>query len=318
MKTISKYYWIPFVALLLQACGGGTKTILGRQGSEKTVPFDAYISETAKKRADVKGRVKSVTFQITETSEKDTASFAEWFKNKGLSLQAMVYHDEPSMQCLSDFKVVDWAKKYLKHEANNRTYFLSHVVQQEGYVLFFYGNPPDALHIVTNISLLVVRDVNTEALRYSLEFTPYGMAPEYIARDKDYVFQSARWAFIEAGVLYIEHAHWRYSESSKGKNAYISAIDLQRNELLWRSQPLVANAVNFVMMEDIILCGYGYTREGAKVYALDKQTGEVVGQLELCQPDALEKKHIEYLMLKGSTLYAKLFDGTEYSIAIRR
>jgi hypothetical protein len=40
---------------------------------------------------------------------------------------------------------------------------------------------------------------------------------------------------------------------------YMSAIDREERKLLWRSPALVANAANFVLLNDTIVSGYGFT-----------------------------------------------------------
>lgn len=315
MKNI--LYWAVFWLFASSlGCTSGAKLV---NTKDNKTPFDRFVSENAKKRAETRGKAKPVTFSLASKSEKDTTSVVNWFKKNSLEIKAVSFHDESATACLAEVgKIPSWAGKYISYEVNGKKYHLSHAVEQEGYVLLFYGNPPDMLHIVSNISLLVVRDVNTETVRYSLDMSLYGMAPEYVERDKEHVFQSVRWAYIEAGVLYMENAHWRYAESSKGKNAFISAIDLQRSELLWRSKPLVGNAVNFSVLGDVIISAYGYMREGAKVYAIDKQDGNVVGELELEPADALAKRHPHYAILKGNQLFIKAADGTEYVVDVRR
>lgn len=313
---------LPLLCLLLSGCFAFAQSskMLAKviYTKEKIVPFEAYVSELSQKRSEVRGKAKPVHFEIIEQIERDSLNRAAWLEKYQLSIPAKVYHDEPALQCMQGQGLPAWVDKYVRQENNGRNYYLSHALQQEGYVLFFYGDSPDALHIVHNIALLVVRDAQSEAVRYAVDFNPVGMAPEYIQRDKQHVFQSIRWAYVEAGILYVENAHWRYAESSKGKNAYISAIDLSKGEMLWRSKPLVSNSVNFVVLDDVIVCGYGYTREGAKLFALDKQNGAIVGELELAEPDPLGKKHIEYIFFKNGRLHVKLFDRSEFTVGIQR
>jgi hypothetical protein len=49
--------------------------------------------------------------------------------------------------------------------------------------------------------------------------------------------------------------------ADKGRNAYLSAIDLGTKKTLWRSPALVANARTFVVTGDHIVAGYGFTAE---------------------------------------------------------
>ena len=81
------------------------------------------------------------------------------------------------------------------------------------------------------------------------------------------------------GILYVETAHPTYAKSSYGRNAYVSAIDVKKRKLLWRSPALVANAAHFVLLNDTIVSGYGFTAEPDYLYALDRATGKVKGRL---------------------------------------
>ena len=81
------------------------------------------------------------------------------------------------------------------------------------------------------------------------------------------------------GTLYVETAHQTYARSSYGRNGYVSAIDPKKRKLLWRSPALVANADNFVLLNDTIVSGYGFTAEPDYLYAIDRATGRVKGRL---------------------------------------
>jgi hypothetical protein len=116
----------------------------------------------------------------------------------------------------------------------------------------------------------------------------------------------------------VENAHWRYANSSYGHNAYITAIDVNKQDILWRSEPLVANAVNFEVLDQVIVCSYGFLREGAWVYALDKLSGQKVGEIKLTTDDEkLTKKHPEYIFCKGQNVFLKTFDGSEYVLRMQ-
>lgn len=62
-------------------------------------------------------------------------------------------------------------------------------------------------------------------------------------------------------MLYVETAHSTYGATSGGRTAYIAAIATATGKVLWRSPALVANARSFVLAGDVIVAGYGFTRE---------------------------------------------------------
>lgn len=87
-----------------------------------------------------------------------------------------------------------------------------------------------------------------------------------------------RHAKIIDDTLYIEISHWGYA-SEEPNNAYIVAIDLNTNEVIFRSEPLVANGFNFQIVDDTIICGYGFTAEPDYICLLDRYTGKTVEKI---------------------------------------
>jgi hypothetical protein len=73
---------------------------------------------------------------------------------------------------------------------------------------------------------------------------------------------------------------------------------LRSKDVIWRSQPLVANSQNFQVIEDAIVCGYGFADEADYLYILDKRTGAVRERLPL--PSAPR-----YIMRKGNKLFVR-------------
>jgi hypothetical protein len=72
----------------------------------------------------------------------------------------------------------------------------------------------------------------------------------------------------------------------------VSAVDLVRKRTLWRSPALVANARTFVVTGNLIVAGYGFTREPDFLYLLDRRTGKVVDRLELpTAPEIVELRN---------------------------
>lgn len=81
----------------------------------------------------------------------------------------------------------------------------------------------------------------------------------------------------------------------------MSAIDVARKRTLWRSPALVANARTFVVTGDLIVSGYGFTREPDFLYLLDRRTGKVLDRLEL--PTAPE-----VIRLRDGRLHVRTYD----------
>jgi hypothetical protein len=93
----------------------------------------------------------------------------------------------------------------------------------------------------------------------------------------------------------------KYAWPPRGLNGYLNAIDLKTKKLLWRSPTQVANAEDFVMLNTVLVSGYGFTDEPDYLYAISRKTGRVVARLPL--PNAPE-----HITRRGSTLYVRTYD----------
>jgi hypothetical protein len=109
-------------------------------------------------------------------------------------------------------------------------------------------------------------------------------------------------------MLYVSNFHRTYARSSKGANAYLTAIDLATHRIVWRSQPLVANANNFVVVGDTIVSGYGFTAEPDYLYVVNKHTGSILQRLPV-------KSGPEYLVRRDDRLFVRTYD-TDYLLRI--
>lgn len=305
-------FTIVTLTMLLAGCGSVKLTSVSRP------TFDKHYTSKSVTDALSQQPPRTVTFKLAE-EKTDSLPFAEsckaWFADNGVNIKAMTYHDGFEMVPLRNMRVESaWISKYKTHATKEKTYHLSHVVEQDHVVLFFYGDIPNEFRVINNVSLLVVRDKLSEKVKMALNFKEFAYSPDFVENVKDYVYQDLLWAYVDMDRLYVSHAHWTYSSTTKEQNGYITAISLKDKKILWRTAPKVANAINFVVAGDMLLSAYGYTREGAKVFAIDKNTGKIAGELTLA-PERSGKKHIEYIYNKGNTVYLKAFDNTAYKVS---
>ena len=117
--------------------------------------------------------------------------------------------------------------------------------------------------------------------RWAYDFRRYAWPPKIAPGEREFVYEETVFAKEAAGVLFVETAHSTYAKSSSGQNAYLNAVDLKTRKLRWRSPALVANAGNFVLLNDTIVSGYGFTDEPDYLYAIDRATGRMKGRLLL-------------------------------------
>lgn len=143
---------------------------------------------------------------------------------------------------------------------------------------------------------------------FILDFSDYRFANDFKESDKDFAEQRIRYIQVEDGILYFSIGHLTYAETSP-HNAYVAAVDLAEKKLLWKSQPLVSNASQFVIAGDVILCGYGFTAEPDYLYQLDRKSGQVIAQLPI-------KSKADYLILKDQVLYVRTYN-TDYTFQVQ-
>ncbi len=146
---------------------------------------------------------------------------------------------------------------------------------------------------------------------FAFDFSLYEWPTEFQRQEQEFVKMALRWALVDGKTLYVAHAHSTYAKSSNGFNAYLTAIDIASGRVLWRSQPLVSNAGNFVLHGDALISGYGFTQEKDYLYVINRADGRVVQQLPV-------RSGPDYLVAKGfDRLYVRTYD-TDYVFELRR
>ena len=89
---------------------------------------------------------------------------------------------------------------------------------------------------------------------------------------------------------------------------FMFAYDLEDNKLLWRSADQTYNSMNFIVKDNVIPCGYGFTSEDDYLYQLDLHTGEILSSLKL-------KKQPDLLVYQDHMLYVHTY-SYNYTIEI--
>ncbi len=156
---------------------------------------------------------------------------------------------------------------------------------------------------------LIITDPSVSKVRDVLDFRSYMLSKRYKKADRSFVTQSINWVMQDENTLYVSSGHRTYARSSRGMNAYISALRLKDYKLLWRSRPLVSNSRNFVIVGDLIITGYGFTAEPDFLFALDKHTGRVLAKKKL-------KTGPDFILWRDNKLYVRTYD-MDYVFAIK-
>ncbi|WP_026506692.1 RsiV family protein [Butyrivibrio sp. MC2013] len=122
---------------------------------------------------------------------------------------------------------------------------------------------------------LNISDAVTGRPLYSFDLNSLMNSADAITGTASADVQFIRCAKIYESVLYVSFGHNGYA-SVEPRSNYIAAISLETGELLWKSEPLVSNARNFLVIGDAIICGYGFTAEPDYIYVLDLGDGSKV------------------------------------------
>ena len=239
-------------------------------------PFDYYLSNNAVAKNTMPIKLKQI--KATSNNIIDTQ---DWFLQNNL----------PNLEetKLRDTRPPD----HLPSSYQN--YMLTDLIDSGEYSLLVYGK-----NFASNAFLFIWSKEKNEFTQ-GYNFETYNYSPTYVKLDKEFIEQQITWATIENNILYISHTHMTYAASSHNMNAYITAIDLNTNEILWRSKPLVSNSRNFVIHGDFIITGYGFTAEPDFLFILDKWTGKVINTIKL-------KSGPEYIIEKDNQLFVRTYD----------
>ena len=168
--------------------------------------------------------------------------------------------------------------------------------------------PPGLLAIYGGRYILVsepgtTRTLDADAYLHSPHDRPNYMRDTFSDADyADLIAQKTTWAARRGALLYFQNNHETYAADSGHYTAFVSAFDVARGALRWRSRPLIARARNFVVVGDAIVAAYGMTREPDFVYVIDAATGVVVQAVPI--PSAPG-----WLAVQGDRLFVQCYDG---------
>lgn len=244
-------------------------------------PFSYYLSDQVnyKKNHSIKLKMKS-------SKPNNITDDEEWFQKNKLLMNT---YEVPNPYSNSLGNLPDGI------EANWKDLMITAAFYDKNYIYCTYGSNFAEGYILN------IYDAKSLEMIYSMDFSDYRYSPSYVKTDYEFIQQKINWAQIKDNILYISHSHDTYAKSSKGMNAYITAIDLKDMSILWRTKALVSNAANFVIVNDIILCGYGFTAESDYLYQVDKCTGKVLNKITL-------KSGPTYIINKGKSIYVRTYN----------
>ncbi|MDD3172511.1 MAG: hypothetical protein PHF63_02385 [Herbinix sp.] len=248
----------------------------------ETPPFHFYKSDNT-----IKKEIQPITLEMKSCEPNKIIDEDEWFINNNLSLDTFQVPNafQNNNGNLPDNIAVNWNGLII-----TKSFF------DDSYIYCTYGSDYSEGYILN------IYDVKTFQLVYTYDFSAYRYSPEYIEEDYDFIQQKINWAVIKDDILYISHSHNTYANSSKQMNAYITAIDFTDQSIVWRTDALVCNSYNFVIIDDVIVCGYGFTDEPDYLYQVNIHTGEILEKLLL-------KTAPSYFIKKDNILYVRTYNA---------
>lgn len=253
-------------------------------------PFHYYISEKAKETITEN---KPIQLNVVSSKTNQITDEEQWFVSNNITLNTYLEFNDPvtnngeNSPNNSDF----WENLYA-----------TKVIYDDSYIYCIYGAN------YTEGYILNIYDAKTMKLVYSLDFLNYKYAPEYIAEHYEFIQQKLNWAAIKEDVLYVSYSHNTYAKSSNDMNAFITAIDLSSMEIIWNTDALVSNSYNFLIVNDTIICGYGFTNEEDFLYQINISSGEIQDKIPL-------KSAPSYIIKKDNTLFVRTYN-TDYELKI--
>lgn len=251
-------------------------------------PFGFYSSD---KITDKEGQ--AIQLKLLTDEPNNIIDEEEWFIENDLTLDA-----NPVFGIMEDSAANE--PNEIDQEVNGLG--ITSIFRDESYTYSTYG---------ANFAegyILNIYEVQTNKKLYSLDFSNYRYSAEYVEADYDYIQQKVNWAAIKDNILYVSNSHNTYAKSSKGMNAYITAIDLNDMSIIWRTDALVSNSRNFQMIGDVIICGYGFTDEDDFLYQIDAYNGKVLEKTPL-------KSAPSVIIEKDNILYVRTYN-TDYKFEI--
>ena len=153
----------------------------------------------------------------------------------------------------------------------------------EEYNVVYYGTPYsswDGKPFGVSPTLILITSPSMDEVISAIDFSKFSVDAFSKPEDAKYTDISVWEVQIENDILYACVSHSTYSESSSGYNAYLVAVDLRSQTLKWVTKPLTCNS-SFVIYNDVIFTGYGFTKEKDYIYILDKETGDRISHVPL-------------------------------------
>lgn len=279
---MDKVKCMPFIILcmLLSGCGAEKNTI------STDTPTETAIQTS---EIELKGETESSSKNATETTAESTSESETKYITIDLST-ARETHPTGDATAPFDLKIVS--------EEENGIDFANEWYDSKGLSLPMIGTDwnnfyDDNYQYLWSGEELYIFENGTGNCLYVLTYPT----------DKWYI--NGNNACLRDGIFYGASVTNGYAQPD---TCFMFAYDLEDNKLLWRSADQTYNSMNFILKDNVILCGYGFTSEDDYLYQLDLHTGEILSRLKL-------KKQPDLLVYQDHMLYVHTY-SYNYTIEI--
>lgn len=263
----------------------------------KKPPFKYYL---AKQNNTV---VEPIKLVLKSEKPNQIIDDKNWFIKNGLSMpEYQIYEQSDEMDALYGKGKLPLTVKKMAKKINAKIMNAISFPNETFLLLGIYDSSEDFDYETYDEPLknyLIKVDSGLNKVTYALDFTDFMIPPIETLNDM-FSKQTTNWAVEDDKTLFVSHAGGGYAKDTKGMNAYITAIDLSNNKIIWRSQPLISYP-NFLIVGDTIISGYGFSMEPDYLYLINKYTGKVIQRIPV-------KSAPSYLILKGDLLYVRTYD----------
>lgn len=196
-----------------------------------------------------------LTFSPVSEKDNSISQIQDWIEDNALFLPVLCNRGTSYMQWNEQFPEVN-----LDLEAGKTIFY-------DDQYLYEWTN-----------TILNIYNLDDEQLLYTIEYVT-----------SDIIFP-ANCAVLRDGILYIGCIYNGYADGFP-ENCFLIAYDIEKDEVLWRSENQTYNSNNFILKDDVIICGYGFTAEDDYIYQIDVNSGKVIDKIKLKKmPDMFAQK----------------------------
>lgn len=124
---------------------------------------------------------------------------------------------------------------------------------------------------------VVITDEEQKTLFAAYDFENFKYSPQTETMGN---YQSVNDFYIEGNVLYFAHGFKNYSDGAGYHTGYITAFDMEKQDIIWTTQPQTCNS-HFAIVGNSIICGYGLNDEADNLFVVDKYSGQRVNRMPM-------------------------------------